>query len=60
MWIDHALDVRENIVVSDCCRSWTDVAGMLLMALGLSIAGGKIVEVTSGRLHGVLRPQKTT
>ena len=40
--------------------SWTDVAGALLWALGLSIAGGKIAEVTSGQLRGVLRPPKAT
>ena len=39
---------------------WTDLAGALLWALGLSVAGGKIAEVTSGQLRGVLRPPKAT
>lgn len=38
---------------------WTDVFGALLWALGLSVTGGKIAEVTSGQLRTMLKPTKT-
>ncbi len=39
---------------------WTDVFGALLWALGLSVAGGKLAEVTSGPLRSTLRPAKAS